>query len=108
MKYADTGEAEATDPSRGAYGSGHLRITSESQWRTFANSLASEGLVVELSEQQQLQKLWEREVVGAKSFGRRCVLFSLSLSLSLFLSLPPSTMYVAKVCKPSQSGSDNA
>lgn len=49
------------------------RITSQSQWRTFANSLASEGLVVELAEQQQLQKLWDRAVLGANSFGRMCV-----------------------------------
>lgn len=65
----------ATDSPKGASGGSaqHLHITSESQWRTFANSLASEGLVIELSEQQQLQKLWDRAVVGANSFGRKCV-----------------------------------
>lgn len=51
----------------------HLRITSENQWRVFANSLASEGLVVELIEQQQLQNLWDRAAAGATSFGRTYV-----------------------------------
>lgn len=65
------------DPTNGACGRNehHPRITSESQWRTFANSLAAEGLVVELAEQQQLQKLWDRAVVGANSFGRKYVLY---------------------------------
>lgn len=39
----------------------------------FADSLASEGLVVEQAEQRQLQKLWDRAVVGANAFGRRYV-----------------------------------
>ena len=68
---AGADNAEAAEPRGGVRGKSHLRITSESQWRTFANSLAAEGLVVELSEQQQLQKLWERAVVGANSFGRK-------------------------------------
>lgn len=56
-----------------AAGESSDRITSEVQWRTFANSLASEGLVAELTEQQQLQKIWDRAVLGANSFGRKCV-----------------------------------
>lgn len=65
----------AADPKNELHSnnSQNLRITSENQWRTFANSLAAEGLVVEIDEQQQLQKLWDRAVVGANSFGRKYV-----------------------------------
>lgn len=48
-----------------------LRITSERQWRSFTDSLASEGLIVEVAEQCQLQELWDRAVAGANAFGRR-------------------------------------
>lgn len=71
----DFSDPGAAGPTNGEHGSNaqYRCITSASQWRTFADSLAAEGLVVETNEQQQLQKLWDRAVVGANSFGRKYV-----------------------------------
>eukprot|EP00903_Cladosiphon_okamuranus_P015923 g14708.t1 len=69
---SDSGAGDSTIGGNGSNAQKNL-ITSESQWRTFANSLAAEGLVVEQHEQQQLQKMWDRAVVRANSFGKKAV-----------------------------------
>lgn len=49
----------------------NVHLTSAEQWRTFSDSLASEGFVTELSEQQQLQKIWDRALISSDAFGKR-------------------------------------
>eukprot|EP00953_Heterococcus_sp_UTEX-ZZ885_P036073 18599-Heterococcus_DN1.PRE.2 len=46
-------------------------ISSVREWTAFYLSLEREGLVADQREEQTLQKLWDREALGATAFGRK-------------------------------------
>jgi hypothetical protein len=46
-------------------------ISSVREWTAFYLSLEREGLVSDQREEQTLQKLWDKEVLGATAFGRK-------------------------------------
>jgi hypothetical protein len=46
-------------------------ISSVREWTAFYLSLEREGLVADQREEQTLQKLWDKEVLGATAFGRK-------------------------------------